>query len=442
MSDYRFRILFVDDEEPILSALRRLMRRHDYDCWFATSGREGLAILEQNPIDLVISDMRMPEMDGAQFLSEVRKRWPFSVRFLMTGYADMSATIDALNQGGINRYVSKPWDDEALIEAIEEGLRIRKLERQKKRLIDQTREQNRELQDLNRDLEQRVHDRTRALESRTADLQKAFRQLENSYDSFVRVFSSVIASRPHLVKGRSREVADLARRIAQRLELDTARLRYVYYAALLHEVGKLSLNDDVLGRSETQLTYRDLAEYRQYPTLGEMALMPIKALRPCAELIRAHMENMDGTGYPDELAGEAIPQGARIIRVARDFVGQQTPLLRDPPVSPAESFESMKERSGRFYDPEVLAALEPIVNQFTLEPQDDETGRMLPISELRPGMELTRDIVSANGILLMVKGTVLNDSAIKRLTRMSWEDRRHLKVSVTVPARDVHTNEE
>lgn len=442
MSEYRFRILFVDDEEPILRSLQRLMRRHDYDCWFAASGKEGLEILEQNPIDLVISDMRMPEMDGAAFLGEVRKRWPFSVRFLMTGYADMSATIDALNQGGINRYVSKPWDDDALLEAIEEGLRIRKLERQKKRLIDQTREQNRELENLNKDLEQRVHDRTRALESRTADLKKAFRQLEHSYDSFARVFSSLIASRPHLVKGRSREVADLARHIAQKMELETPRIRYVYYAALLHEVGKLSLNDDVLGRSETQLTYRDLAEYRQYPTLGEIALMPIKALRPCAELIRSHMENTDGSGYPDGLAGEAIPLGARIIRAARDFVGLQTTLLKDPPVSPPAAYTSMKKRSGRFYDPEVLAALEPIVNQFTLDPQDDETGRMLTISELRPGMELAHDIVSANGILLMVRGTVLDDNAIKRLNQMSWEDRKHLKVSVMVPGDTTHTNGE
>ncbi|XOZ32887.1 HD domain-containing phosphohydrolase [Halomonadaceae bacterium KBTZ08] len=442
MSDYRFRILFVDDEEAILNSLRRLMRRHDYDCWFASSGREGLAILEQTPIDLVVSDMRMPEMDGAQFLTEVRNRWPFTVRFLMTGYADMSATIDALNLGGINRYVSKPWDNEALIEAIEEGLRIRKLERQKKKILDQSREQNQKLQKLNEELEQRVNERTRALESRTADLQKAFRQLENSYDAFVRVFSSVIASRPHLVKGRSREVADLARRLAQRMELETGQIRYIYYAALLHEVGKLSLNDDVLGRSETQLTFRDLSEYRQYPTLGEMALMPIKALRPCAELIRSHMENLDGSGFPDGLAGDAVPLGARIIRASRDFVGQQTPLLREVPASPPEAYSNMKEHSGRYYDPAVLAALEPLVNQFTLEPQDDTTGMMLPISDLRPGMELTRDIVSTNGILLMVKGTVLNESAIKHLQRMSREDRRQLKVSVTVPAGGVHANEE
>ena len=442
MSDYRFRILFVDDEEPILRALRRLMRRHDYDCWFASSGQEGLEIMEREAIDLVISDMRMPEMDGATFLAEVRRRWPFSVRFLMTGYADMSATIDALNMGGINRYVSKPWDDDALIEAIEQGLRIRKLERQKKRLIDQTREQNRELQQLNEELEQRVKDRTRALESRTADLKKAFRQLENSYDAFVRVFASVIANRPHLVKGRSREVADLAQRIAHRMELDAVQVRYIYYAALLHEVGKLSLNDDVLGRSETQLTYRDLPEYRQYPTLGEMALMPIKALRPCAELIRSHMENPDGTGYPDELMGEDIPLGARIIRVARDFIGQQTPLLRESPLPPAEVYSAMKERTGRLYDGEVIAALEPLVSGFALEAQDDGSGTMLTIPELREGMELTRDLVSPSGILLMVSGTVLNDSAIKRLNRMSWEDRRHLKVSVRLPAEQTQLQKE
>lgn len=429
MTEQRFRILFVDDEEAILKSLRRLMRRHPYDCWFATSGAEGLSIMESQPIDLVISDMRMPEMDGATFLSEVRERWPFSVRFLLTGYADMSATIDALNMGGINRYVSKPWDDDALIEAIEEGLRIRRLEKQKKKLIDRTREQNRELQELNAELEKRVSDRTTEVEQKSQDLQKAFRQLEKSYDSFVRVFASVIANRPHLVKGKSAEVAELARQVAISLQMESVQVRYVYYAALLHEVGKMGLSDDVLSRSEVQLTHRDFPEYRRYPELGEMTLMPIKALRPCAELIRHHTEYFDGSGYPDGLVGEEIPLGARIIRAVRDFIGLQTTLLREKPLSAKAAFENIRERSDRHYDPEVLLALEPLARHFTME-HETHNARLLAIHELRPGMVLERDLVNHKGILLMVRGTELTDNAIQRLNRMASEDKRRLKASV------------
>lgn len=441
MTDQRFRILFVDDEEAILKSLRRLMRRHPYECWFATSGAEGLSIMEAQPIDLVISDMRMPEMDGATFLSEVKQRWPFSVRFLLTGFADMSATIDALNLGGINRYVSKPWDDDALIEAIEEGLRIRRLEKQKKKLIDRTREQNQELQELNAELEERVSARTREVQQKQVDLQKAFRQLEKSYDSFVRVFASVIANRPHLVKGKSTEVADLSRRVAARMKMEAVQIRYVYYAALLHEVGKLGLSDDVLSRSEVQLTHRDFPEYRRYPELGEMTLMPIKALRPCAELIRHHTEYFDGTGYPDGIAEYEIPLGSRIIRTVRDFIGLQTTLLREKPLSPEAAFDSINDRSGRLYDPEVVAALEPLVHHFSME-QETQNTRLLGIHELRPGMVLERDLVNHNGILLMVKGTELNDGAIERLNRMANEDKRHLKASVRQEAASGTENEE
>jgi len=104
-------ILFVDDERAILSSLRRLFRSSGYKVHIANSGAEGIALLEQYPIDLVVSDMRMPEMDGAAFLSTVAEQWPKTVRMLLTGYAEVSSAIDAINQGKISRYLTKPWDD-------------------------------------------------------------------------------------------------------------------------------------------------------------------------------------------------------------------------------------------------------------------------------------------------------------------------------------------
>ncbi len=102
----------------------------------------------------------------------------------------------------------------------------------------------------------------------------------------------------------------------------------------------------------------------------------------------------------------------------------------------------MKDRAGHLYDEEVILALQPMASGFSLEAHDDGSGTMLTIAELREGMELTRDLVSANGILLMVSGTILNESAIARLKRMSWEDRRHLKVSVKLPAEQTQPQEE
>ena len=99
----------------ILSALRRLFRPHGYRILIDESGALGLAELEKTPVNLVISDMRMPEMDGASFLKEVRQRWPETIRILLTGYADVGSTVAAINEGEIYRYISKPWDDNEIV---------------------------------------------------------------------------------------------------------------------------------------------------------------------------------------------------------------------------------------------------------------------------------------------------------------------------------------
>ncbi|WP_148861352.1 HD domain-containing phosphohydrolase [Marinobacter fonticola] len=432
-----FRILFVDDEASILSSLRRMMRKHDYSCFFAQSAREGLTILEENPIDLIVSDMRMPEMDGAAFLSEVKRRWPFSVRFLMTGYADMQSTVDALNLGGINRYISKPWDDAALLDAIDEGLRIRRLEREKKRLIDKTREQNRSLQQLNEELESRVEARTGEVRKQSAKLRKAFQQLKQSYDSFVRVFSSVISSRPQLIKGQSRQVADLAKNMALKLDLENSQVSYIYYAALLHELGKLNLPDDLLLRSEVNLTYRDWDTYRKYPELGEVFLTSISALAYAGTLIRQHAESYDGSGYPDGLKGAAIEPGARLIRVARDFVGLQSGMLSYDPLSPDEAFNYINERAGREYDPEMIELLRPLTHSLTIDRVSSYEVKQA-IVDLVPGMTLTRDLVSQNGILLMAEGNQLTEAVIEKLTRMERVEGKKLSVYVTQTDHEEH----
>src|ERR1039457_901732 len=105
------RILCVDDEPNILSSLRRLFRANGYQVLLAEGGAAGLKVLEAESVDLVISDMRMPEMDGARFLEHVRSRWPDSIRLLLTGYADIQSILDAINRGEIYRYITKPWDD-------------------------------------------------------------------------------------------------------------------------------------------------------------------------------------------------------------------------------------------------------------------------------------------------------------------------------------------
>lgn len=120
------RILLVDDEQSVLNALQRFFRRSGYSCvTTCTSGREALELIEKSgPFQLLISDYRMPEMNGVKFLSAVRARWPDTVRMVLSGFADTSAIIAATNEGNIYKFVSKPWDEAFLLQSVEQGLRL------------------------------------------------------------------------------------------------------------------------------------------------------------------------------------------------------------------------------------------------------------------------------------------------------------------------------
>ena len=122
-------LLFVDDESNILSSLKRLFRPLGYRIFTAEGGAQGLEIMEREIVDLVLSDMRMPEMNGAQFLEKVREKWPDTVRILLTGYAEIGATIDAINKGQIYRYVSKPWEHNDITLIVKHALQQKTLER-------------------------------------------------------------------------------------------------------------------------------------------------------------------------------------------------------------------------------------------------------------------------------------------------------------------------
>jgi response regulator RpfG family c-di-GMP phosphodiesterase len=169
IEDAKHVILFVDDEKSILSSLRRLFRTSPYELLTAISGAEALDILKVRMVDLVVSDMRMPEMDGAEFLTKVASQWPETIRILLTGYSDLESTIAAVNNGRIYRYLSKPWEENDLRMTIHQALEKKTIEKERDRLLLLTSAQNAELLNLNQNLEKTV-------EARTEQIRKTFHQ--------------------------------------------------------------------------------------------------------------------------------------------------------------------------------------------------------------------------------------------------------------------------
>jgi two-component system NtrC family sensor kinase len=174
------RILCIDDEQNVLRSLTRLFLDDPYEILTAPSGAEGLLILAQSGnVPVVISDYRMPGMNGVEFLSEVRKRWPDTVRIVLSGYADTGAIVSAINEGQIYRFVAKPWNDDELRVTVANALERYELGRENHELTEELRRKNNELTALNRDLERRVAERTGALTTQNRLLTESLGILDN-----------------------------------------------------------------------------------------------------------------------------------------------------------------------------------------------------------------------------------------------------------------------
>lgn len=414
------KLLFVDDEQNILSALRRLFRPAGYDICVAGSAEEGLQILENQHIDLVVSDMRMPQMDGAEFLKRVAKTWPDTVRILLTGYADLSSTIAAINDGHIYRYVSKPWEDSDLKLTVQHAMEQKFLAQEHRRLEALTQAQNAELAVLNSSLEAKVKARTAELEQMMSMIEYAHDELRKSYHSSIRVFANLIELREGRVTGHSRRVADLARKLALKLGLDEASTRDIVFAALLHDLGKLSWSDELMSKSFNALTGADMEKAKTHPVVGQAALMALEPLHSAAALIRSHHERYDGKGFPDGLAGDEIPLGARVIAIANDFDALMIGSLTSQRLSRSEAMDFIVQGREKRYDPRIVDLFVEIVNAADSS-QERQRPATVRSGDLKSGMVLAEDLFTKDGVLLLSKDYTLDEKLIRKVRELEVE---------------------
>ena len=383
-------------------------------------------MLEEEHVDIVISDMQMPEVNGTEFLERVRQCWPDTLRLLLTGHADHEATIGAINRGEVWRYITKPWNEDAILLIVRDALERQALQREKSRLEALTRQQNEQLRELNATLEQRVRERTAALVAAQKSLQGSHERLKSNFLTLIKVLSGLVETRSGAVPGHGRRVADLARRIALRMGLSQREAQDVFVGGLLHEIGKTGLPDNLIAMPESLLKGENLGLYRKYPLLGEQLLMPLEELREAAHIVRAHRERFDGAGFPDGAAGSISrsahaswpwPAISRHCSGACSCNGKSMPRRR----------RTCRGRQRQALRPECHRGVlrHPLAAAFT----DDIADVALDVAGLKPGMVLSRDLLSAEGTLLLSADHVLNDRMIKQLA--DFERRRRCNYNST-----------
>ena len=423
-------VLCVDDEPNILASLRRLFRPVGYRVLVADSGAAGLALLETESVDLVISDMRMPSMDGAQFLEHVRARWPDTIRLLLTGYSDVGSILAAINRGEIYRYITKPWDDNDILLVVRQALERRTLGLERDRLEQLTRRQNAELNALNESLEAKVVARTDELKASHDSVVAANDKLKSNFITTIKIFSSMIEMRGGNLSGHARRVADLARRIAIKMGLEPKSTQEVFIAALLHDIGKIGFSDELLGMPVNLLAGENLGSFRKHPARAEQLLMPLEDLRGVAAILRAQLERFDGAGFPDGAVGPDIPPGARILALASDYDNLQIGALVQRRVLADDAKRSIYDGSGKRYDPAVVAAFRALLDGDPVEQQRD---RAVLSSELVPGMVLARDLVSRDGLMLLSSEHVLDLRLIRQVQDFEAKSEARLAIRVWPP---------
>ena len=411
----KHKILFVDDEVNTLSAFKRIFfNNDDLEIFTARDGVEALKILGLNhDIDLVISDMRMPQLSGSEFLTYVKDKYPNVLRIMLTGFADMSTTLEAINKGEVYRFLTKPWNDEDLKITILKALEYADLKKRNEEMSKIIWRKNRELKLLNENLEEKVKKRTAQLEKAIEKLKEMTEVLKQNFQEIIILLTGIISLFHKDLAAHSKRVASLAESLCNKLAIEIDEKEAIIQAAFLHDIGLVGASDEIYAGDLEKLDEKGRNFYLYHPVIGEKIVGAVKTLRKIARIIRSHHEEYNGTGFPDKLRNGHIPLGSQIIKIASDF--DDLRFKKGYPVD--DAIKAIKEGSYKSYDPD-------IVNSFMKMITDSSTQQRSPVSRvkvgyLKPGMYLLDEISLENGVLLVPKGVMIDEVIIKKINIFS-----------------------
>jgi response regulator RpfG family c-di-GMP phosphodiesterase len=359
------RILLVDDELSLLEALVRGLRRL-FNIVTAPGGQVALDVLRREPaFTVIVSDLRMPGMDGIGFLRHARQIAPEAVRILFTGNADLADAVEAVNQGAIFRFITKPCPLPGFKNMLDAAVEQHRLVTAEKVLLEQT--------------------------------------LQGS----IRALTDVLALVNPMAFGRSvracRRVDDLASRcgISERWPAEVA--------SMLSQLGCVTLPPDVLEKlyHGQAVSKNEQAMIDRLPGVTEQLLGHIPRLEPVRKILLYQNKRYDGEGHPtDNVKGDDLPWGARALKVALDF-----DVVESQGVPAQQALEVLRRRAG-WYDPSILKAMSQLCGGET----PGVTMKELSLREARVGMEFAQDVKTTRGLLLIARGQKVTPGLIERIT--------------------------
>jgi response regulator RpfG family c-di-GMP phosphodiesterase len=395
-------ILIVDDEPIVLGALKETLEREKYQVVSCSSPIKALAILEERDFAVIISDQKMPEMMGLDFLVESRRLRPHASRVLITAVLSLPTIVDAINKGEIFRFVAKPWLREELLATVRNAIQRHDLVTHNEALMAQTQQLNAQLMVANAELEKQLA----AVEQKRRKLDEANTELASRYENSLELCRRILTAYDPTLGGQAKALVEFANKMAEAGPFTESEAHALRSAAWLSDLGLIGVSRELLRTFRTnpaQLTERERATLHNHPIYSQTLAALVDPRPEVGEVIRAHHENFDGSGYPDGIATKNIPWPARCLAVAVGYVESSAPKQA--------TIDNILAKSGTKYDPEAVRLFLKVSQLVHLPKQ----VREILLDELEPGMVLATGIYSPHGLLLIGEGQALGPATIAKI---------------------------
>ncbi|MDD5434000.1 MAG: response regulator [Nitrospira sp.] len=330
-----YTLLFVDDETSILSSLYRVFRKEGYEILKSDNPADALKILKDKKVHLILSDYRMPEMDGVAFMHEAMKIQPDAIRIILSGYAESSVIISAINNGGIFKFLTKPWDDDLLKVEVRHALERYELEDTNTKLIEDVKRRNEILKNVNQLLSEKVD------------------EIQESVISTIEMLIYLSKTKGSDLPGNIENATSIGVAVGKRLGLDENDLKNLNIAIRLHDIGNVGVDSCILNKSAA-LNAEERIEVQRHPVIGGKVLSFLKGYESISEIVRFHHENYDGSGYPDGLKGTDIPLLSRIVHLVDAYDSLTSSRPYRAALEYNEIIKILKNERGKKFDPEII----------------------------------------------------------------------------------------
>jgi putative nucleotidyltransferase with HDIG domain len=423
------KILCISDQPGTLEIFSQYLGDTDYQFMAADNAKAGIAIAKINLPDLIFasSGIYMADFENRdQKLNQIPYIETTPLIIICASENDQNK-VAANRARDIDDYLVQPFSQETLLAKLTVLLRIKALKDETaaaneqvhqaisrlKRLKAELERKNQALLNEKRRLQSSLKQISSMIEERENTNQKLGRLLEKQkkdFNSLTALLSSAIESKRQYHRGHSKKVAEISVFIAKEFKLSSKTIRRVEIAALLHEIGKISIPDELALKNPKDYSQQEKDFLVQHPVQGAMMLSKFSGFKKVAEIIKYFHENQDGTGVPEGLKGKDIPLGSRIIRVAGAY---DNLVYRNQDISVERAFEIIEDRIGSRYDSMVVHYLRKYAQQNPVEAAGKI--KLHKIFELEAGMILASGIFTVNGTKLLPMNTVLTDESINQI---------------------------